>query len=111
MIFNDLKGRVALVTGASRRQGIGAAICRAFAAQGTDVFFSAWRSYDRAQPHTQDPDGPERLVEELRAQHIRAEFLEIDLSASRRPNDPAGFGQDVVGTPVDPGQQRCLLHA
>lgn len=85
MIFNDLKGRVALVTGASRRQGIGAAICRAFAAQGTNVFFTSWRNYDREQPHTQDPDGPELLVDELRTQNIRAEFLEIDLSEPDAP--------------------------
>jgi 3-oxoacyl-[acyl-carrier protein] reductase len=29
---NDLRGRVAVVTGASRRRGIGAAVCRALAA-------------------------------------------------------------------------------
>jgi 3-oxoacyl-[acyl-carrier protein] reductase len=85
MIFDDLKGKIALVTGASRRQGIGAGICRAFAAQGADIYFTSWRSYDRAQPHTQDPEGPEKLVEELREHHIRAEFMELDLSQPDAP--------------------------
>ncbi len=80
MRFNDLKGQIALVTGASRRQGIGAGICRAFAAQGTHVFFTSWRNYDQGQPHSQDPHGPELLVEALRSQGIRAEYLELDLS-------------------------------
>ncbi len=35
-----LSGRVAVVTGAGRRRGIGAAICRALAEKGADVFFT-----------------------------------------------------------------------
>ncbi len=36
---DPLRGRVAVVTGAGRRRGIGAAICRALAEKGTDVPF------------------------------------------------------------------------
>ncbi|MGD9893037.1 MAG: 3-ketoacyl-ACP reductase, partial [Dehalococcoidia bacterium] len=35
-----LAGRVAIVTGAGRRLGIGAAICRALAAAGADICFT-----------------------------------------------------------------------
>lgn len=99
MLFDDLKGKIAIVTGASRRQGIGAGICRAFAAQGTNVFFTSWRRYDQAQPHTQDPDGPERLLEELRTHNVRAEFMEIDLSKAEAYTQVLDTASEKLGQP------------
>ena len=43
-IYPDLNGKFALITGASRRNGIGAAICRALAAQGTNILFTTWKA-------------------------------------------------------------------
>jgi 3-oxoacyl-[acyl-carrier protein] reductase len=86
--FNiDLTGRVAVVTGASRRQGIGAAICRMLASHGADVLFTHWRAYDHEQPYGADPDGPHALQRELQALGVGAEELEIDLA------DPAAASQ------------------
>jgi 3-oxoacyl-[acyl-carrier protein] reductase len=76
----DLGGRVAVVTGASRRQGIGAAICRALASHGADVLFTHWRAYDGAQGNGLDADGPAALEVELLALGVRACGLEVDLS-------------------------------
>ena len=78
----DLTGRVAIVTGASRRQGIGAAICRALASHGADILFTHWRSYDRTDGSGVDEDGPPLLESELRALGVRAFGLEIDLALS-----------------------------
>jgi 3-oxoacyl-[acyl-carrier protein] reductase len=68
----NLTGKVAIVTGASRRQGVGAAVCRMFARHGADVFFTHWQAYDRFQPYGDDPDGPGALTEELEAAGVRA---------------------------------------
>ena len=43
----QLKNRIAIVTGTSRRIGIGTAICRALAKDGADIFFTYWRRYDQ----------------------------------------------------------------
>jgi 3-oxoacyl-[acyl-carrier protein] reductase len=44
--MDDLRGRVAVVTGAGRRRGIGAAICRTLAEKGAEIFFTYWSVYD-----------------------------------------------------------------
>lgn len=61
----DLSGRVALVTGATRHNGIGAAICRALASAGAHIAFTTFAEYD-AKMYQADASDPERLVEELR---------------------------------------------
>lgn len=76
----QLDGKVAIVTGASRRRGIGAAICRALAAQGADVLFTHWQAYDRTQPYGADEDFPQALEHELRERGGRAAGLEVDLT-------------------------------
>lgn len=76
-----LSGRVALVTGAGRRQGIGAAICRALAAEGANVFFTYWSPYDQVM-HGAKQDEPSVLREEIRALDVRCESMPADLSAA-----------------------------
>jgi 3-oxoacyl-[acyl-carrier protein] reductase len=77
--------RVALVTGASRRIGIGAAICRALAAKGTDVFFTHWGAYDRTMTWGADEDGPQTLAAELGELGVRCAHMEADLSLPDTP--------------------------
>ncbi|SEF81795.1 SDR family oxidoreductase [Paenibacillus sp. UNC499MF] len=71
---------VAVVTGVSRRIGIGAAICRALAAKNMDVMFTTWSAFDRAMPWGADEEGPDAIVRELTRSGIRCERLEIDQS-------------------------------
>lgn len=79
---DGLRGRTALVTGAGKRRGIGAAICRALAENGADIFFTRWRDGDDSEP----------LLDELRGAGVRAESVELDLSlpdSSKRLLDAA----------------------
>ena len=101
MLFPALRGRIVLVTGASRRCGIGAAICRAFAGQGCDVFFTAYQPFDNATySDTQaDPDGPVALAEELRGQGVRAAFMEVDLGHPEAPGIVLENARTQLGSP------------
>lgn len=77
---DKLQGRIALVTGVSRRQGIGASICRILATAGADIFFTYWQAYDHTMPWGADDAGPLKLQQELQALGVRAASLEVDLS-------------------------------
>jgi 3-oxoacyl-[acyl-carrier protein] reductase len=74
----DLAGRVAVVTGATRQAGIGAAIARELVAAGAAVFIAHFRDYDRQQTWGIAPGEPESVLATLGA---GAAGAEIDLSA------------------------------
>ena len=81
----SLTGQVAIVTGASRRDGIGAAICMALARAGADILFTHWQPYDEQTTGLLDRDGPARLEEALDRLGVRASGLGIDLSEPDAP--------------------------
>lgn len=61
-----LRGRTALVTGASRRAGIGYAVARRLAAFGASVYLHHHTPHDATQPWGADPDGPVSLAAGVR---------------------------------------------
>jgi 3-oxoacyl-[acyl-carrier protein] reductase len=58
-----LTGKVALITGVSRRRGIGFAIARRLARDGAALALQGWPAYDREQPWGMDRD--DQTIEEL----------------------------------------------
>ena len=85
-----LRGRVAVVTGVSRRAGIGYAIARRLAALGASLFLHQYAPHDRDQPWGADPGGPRAVITGVTAAQgdpaasVRAS--ELDLAAPDAPS-------------------------
>ena len=86
MSASTLSGRVAVVTGVSRRDGIAFAVTKRLLADGADVFLTHHRAHDEQQPW--GADDLDTVLAELRAvdPHRRIEHLGADLAD---PNAPA----------------------
>ncbi|MBI1277912.1 MAG: SDR family oxidoreductase [Anaerolineaceae bacterium] len=85
MTQSPQQSRIALVTGASRRIGIGAAICKALAAQGLDIAFTYWHPYDQQMDWGADENAPDLLTAELQAMGVRCMAISADLSQADTP--------------------------
>ena len=90
----DLRGRIAIVTGASRRIGIGAAIAHALAAAGADIFLTYFMPYDADQPWGSSPSEVEQQLAALNALGVRAYGMEANLS---QPETPRRIFEAVEG--------------
>jgi 3-oxoacyl-[acyl-carrier protein] reductase len=89
-----LTGRVALVTGASRRWAIGAAIVRRLVADGAAVLVHSWAAADGDRA---DAGGAEELVDELRAAGGRLAHLSADLADSSTPAQLVAAARESFG--------------
>ena len=104
---------MALVTGVSRRVGIGMAVARRLAGLGADLFVTSWTAHDREQPWGADPGGMDAVLAELataaassagsagpvarRVEHLAADFLDPDAPAQVMATAVEAFGHvDVL---------------
>lgn len=69
--MNRLTNKIAIVTGVSRSNGIGTAVCRSFANEGADVFFTHWSKYDEQMEYVVENDWPNQFTMEIRNLGIR----------------------------------------
>jgi NAD(P)-dependent dehydrogenase (short-subunit alcohol dehydrogenase family) len=77
----ELTGRVAVVTGVSRRAGIGFAVAADLLAAGASVLAHSWSPHDAGQPWGADPLGDKGIIDLLggqgpRLRHVAADFAD-----------------------------------
>ncbi|WP_433887844.1 SDR family oxidoreductase [Streptomyces sp. CA-111067] len=96
-----LRGRVAVITGVSRRQGIGFAIARRLGALGASLFLHHYAPHDREQPWGEDPDGPEgvagAVAGALAGPGARIEHLGGDLALPGAPERVIAAAAEAFG--------------
>jgi len=80
-----LSGKVALVTGVSRKSGIGFGIAKRLASMGADLFLHSFVPYDRQFPSIGEVPDHETIVKELTVYGNRIEHMEADFFDSRSP--------------------------
>jgi 3-oxoacyl-[acyl-carrier protein] reductase len=94
-----LRGRVALVTGVSRRAGIGYAIARRLAGLGASLVIHHYAPHDRDQPWGADPGGIEAVIgsvtEALAGPDAAVWQQEADLSD---PDSPSRLVESAAAT-------------
>ena len=94
-----LRGRVALVTGVSRRAGIGYAIARRLAGLGASLVIHHYAPHDRDQPWGADPGGFEAVIggvtEALADPDAAVWHQEADLSD---PDSPSRLVESAAAT-------------
>ncbi|WKA56653.1 SDR family oxidoreductase [Planococcus shixiaomingii] len=83
--MGKLKGKVAVVTGVSRLQGIGMAICKELAKNGCNIFFTYWTEYDQKMPWGINSAEPAMIHEELAQFGVQVASTEVDLSLPGAP--------------------------
>ena len=96
-----LRGRAALVTGVSRRAGIGYAVARRLAALGASLFLHHYAPHDRDQPWGADPGGTDAVLAGVRsalaATDASIHHLELDLALPEAPDRLIEAAADAFG--------------
>ena len=98
-----LEGRVAVVTGVSRRIGIGYGVARRLADDGADLFLQSWTGHDEEMPWGADEIGIEGVIDAIRSEvpegrrieHLAADF-EHPLSPEAVIESASGSGPRLV---------------
>lgn len=93
----NLTTRSALVTGVSRRKGIGFAIASRLLSEGAAVFIQSWPQHDRDQPWGGDPEGIEAVLADLGALGGPLHHAEVDLADPLAPSALVGKARAALG--------------
>ncbi|EDL66136.1 SDR family oxidoreductase [Bacillus sp. SG-1] len=91
--------RIAVVTGASRLDGMGASICLKLADQGCDIFFTGFRGYDRNMPWGAEEESFEKLEGLIREKGVKCQWEEIDFMSEDGPERVMNIVTETMGKP------------
>lgn len=80
--MSSLSGRVAVVTGVSRRAGIGFAVASRLLADGASVFCHSWSPHDVDQPWGADPLGIDGVMSALGSRSDRLDHAALDMAGA-----------------------------
>jgi 3-oxoacyl-[acyl-carrier protein] reductase len=97
--MNSLQGKTAIVTGASRSNGIGTAICLALAEAGADIFFTHWTPFDETAGNGVEKDWAGILEGKLIKMGVRAAHMEADLENDQTPSRILRAVTESLATP------------
>ena len=97
--MNQLKGRIAIITGVSRLKGIGAAICNELAEAGYHIFFTYWTDYDKQMPWSIDLEEPFKIKEDLLKKGVKVSCMELDLTQYDAPEQLFSRVSEQLGNP------------
>ncbi|WP_420644036.1 SDR family oxidoreductase [Candidatus Leptofilum sp.] len=92
-----LQGQTAVITGVSRKIGIGAAIAQALAEVGCNIFTTYFRPYDATMPWGSQADEATAIIAELQQMGVEATGLELDLSQPTTPAELFTIVQERFG--------------
>jgi 3-oxoacyl-[acyl-carrier protein] reductase len=94
--------KIAIITGASRLEGIGAAVASGLAEEGFAIFLTAWTPYDNDQERTETKDSKREvqiLKEQIQTEGVQCEFMELDLMEEGAVVKLLDTVEDLLGAP------------
>jgi 3-oxoacyl-[acyl-carrier protein] reductase len=97
MIDRAFEGRIAVVTGVSRRAGIGFAIAQRLLRGGAKVLIHSFSPHDAEQPRGVDPGGIDALIARLGGSSDRLRHIEADLGDHGAPGQVIEKAVDAFG--------------
>jgi len=80
-----LKGKVAFITGVSRKNGIGFGIAKRLATMGADLYLHSFAPYDRQFSSVGEVGDPVTLIRELTGDGCKVEHMEADFFDAQSP--------------------------
>lgn len=98
-ISQSLKGKVAIVTGVSRENGIGTSTCYRLAEAGADIFFTHYQPYDETDGEGAEEHWPETLAKNLDERGVRVAHMEADLRDEDLPQQLLERVVKEIGVP------------